>query len=211
VVVSASGLLSAQSSCPTPTKLILDFVLGHTYTRSHVLKNDTLTHMEDSKCWHYTQKYHEQGCAFAPLAANTFGQFGPEFLRFLWTLADHAARYYIPVPLPVLPLSSGNAPFDSEDQDFSQVVRFKHLRGRIFAQDRLQVLTAIYEAVTHRVHGHTFPIQTDACSSYWTALSDLSSVWTPSSQLSSRDSSVSSSQFLLLPSHLPPLASYLRL
>ncbi len=38
LVVSASGLLSAQSTRPTPTKLILHFVLGHTYTRNHVLK-----------------------------------------------------------------------------------------------------------------------------------------------------------------------------
>ncbi len=38
LVVSASGLLSAQFNRPTPTKLILDFVLGHTYTRNHVLK-----------------------------------------------------------------------------------------------------------------------------------------------------------------------------
>ncbi len=40
--------------------------------------------MEDSKCLHYSQKYHEQGYAFAHLAANTFGQLGQEFLRFLW-------------------------------------------------------------------------------------------------------------------------------
>ncbi len=78
--------------------------------------------MEDSKCRHYSQKYHEQGFAFSPLAANTFGQLGQEFLRFLWTLADHAARHYIPVQLPVLLLSSGKAP--SEDQDSPQGVRF---------------------------------------------------------------------------------------
>ncbi len=39
-------------------------------------------------------------------------------------------------PSGVMPLSSGNAP--SEGQDSPQIVRFKRLRGRIFAQDRLQ-------------------------------------------------------------------------
>ncbi len=145
--------------------------------------------------------------AFAPLAANNFGQLRPEFLRFLWTLAYHATRHYISVPLTELPLSSGNAP--SEDQDSPQVVRFKRLLGRIFAQDQLQVLTAVYEALTHRVYGHTFHIQADM--RYWTSLSDLSSdltsVWTPSSQLSSQESSATSSQFPPLPSHFPPLAS----
>jgi hypothetical protein len=42
--------------------------------------------MEDSKCRHYSQKYHEQDYAFAHLAANTFGQLEQEFLRFLWIM-----------------------------------------------------------------------------------------------------------------------------
>jgi hypothetical protein len=37
----------------------------------------------------------------------------------------------------------------SEDQDSPQVVCFEPLRGRIFAKDRLHVLTALYEAITH--------------------------------------------------------------
>jgi hypothetical protein len=107
LVVSSSGLLSAHPNHPTSTKLILDFVLGHTYTRKHVLKRGTLATMEDSKCRHYSPKYHDQGYAFAPLAANTFGQLGHEFLRFLWTLVDHAARHYIPVLLTESPLLPG--------------------------------------------------------------------------------------------------------
>ncbi len=53
--------------------------------------------------------------------ANSFGQLGPKFLRFLWTLVDHAARNYIPVPLPVLPLPFGAD--SSEEQDSPQIVR----------------------------------------------------------------------------------------
>ena len=37
--------------------------------------------------------------------ANTFGQFGPEMLRFLWALADFAARNRILLPRPLLPRS----------------------------------------------------------------------------------------------------------
>ena len=204
LVVSASGILSALPGRRIPSKLILDFVLGHTYNSRHKLKRDTLTVMEEHKCRHYSQKYHEQGYAFAPLVANSFGQLGPEFLRFLWTLADHAARNYIPVPLPVLPLPFGAD--SSEEQDSPQVVRFKLLRSRIFAQDRLHVLTALYEAITHRVYGHTFPLQADA--HYWAVLAQLSSIWTPSSQLLSQDPSTSSSHPASLPSSFLPLASY---
>ncbi len=121
LVAASCGILSASSrppsSCPVSTKLILDFVLVHTYTSTHGIKMDTLATMEETKCRHYSQKYHEQGFAFAPLVANSFAQLGPEFLRFLWALADQAACHYIPVPLPVLPaLSEVGPPEDSDSQ-----------------------------------------------------------------------------------------------
>jgi hypothetical protein len=77
VAVSCSILNASSrtpSNCPVPTKLILDFILGHTYTSTHGIKMDTLATMEETKCRHYSQKYHEQGFAFAPLVANSFGQ-----------------------------------------------------------------------------------------------------------------------------------------
>ena len=170
LVAMTSGILSARSHTAVPAKLVLDFVLGHTYTTAHRPKRDMLTALEDLKRRHYTQLYHEQGLAFAPLAANSFGQLGPEFLRFLWALSDHAARSCIPVPLPVLPLLSAVAPPDA--QDTPAVLRYKRLRSQIFVQSRLHVLTAVYEAVTHRVYGKTFPLQNDP--QYWDALSSLS-------------------------------------
>jgi hypothetical protein len=151
---------------------------------------------------HYTPKYHEQGLAFAPLAANSFGQLGPEFLRFLWTLADHAARNYIPVPLPVLPsLADADSP---DDRDSPQVVRFKRLRGQIFVQARLHLLTAVYEAVTHRVYGRTFALQADA--RYWETLRNLSMVWSPQTDPSPQ--SQSPSQPLSEPLPAFPAGSY---
>jgi hypothetical protein len=168
--------------------------------------------MEENKCWHYSQKYHEQGYAFAPFVANSFGQLGPEFLHFLWTLADHAACNYIPAPS-----LSCHFPLELTRLrsrilhrlfvlNFSEVAfSFKLLRGCIFTQDQLHVLTALYEAITHRVYGHTFPLQADA--HYWAVLDQLSSVWTPSSQLLSQDSSASSSHPALVPSSFPPMVS----
>jgi hypothetical protein len=67
--------------------------------------------------------------AFAPLPANSFGQLCSEFLRFLWALADHAARNYVPVPLYVLPILS-DAPL-CDDRDSLQLFRFKRLRGPV--------------------------------------------------------------------------------
>ncbi len=74
LVVTARGVLSARPNCQIPPNLIMDFTLDHTYTSRHVLKRNTLEAMEQDKCESYTSKYHEQGLAFAPLAANTFGQ-----------------------------------------------------------------------------------------------------------------------------------------
>ena len=61
-----------------------------------------------------------------------------------------------------------------DDADTPAVVCFKRLRGQIFVQSRLHVLTAVYEAVTHRVYGRTFPLKNDP--QYWDALSSLSAV-----------------------------------
>ncbi len=68
------------------------------------------------------------------------------------------------------------------------------------------MLTALYEAITHRVFSHTFPLQADA--HYWAVLDQLSSVWTPSSQLLSQESSAFSAHPAPLPSSFPPTASY---
>ena len=94
------------------TQLVLDFTLGHTYSSQqrgdsllcqHALKRGTLPSMESEKCATYKSDYHTQGQAFAPLVSNSFGQLGPEFLRFLRALADYAAQNLVPVPLPALP------------------------------------------------------------------------------------------------------------
>ena len=47
--------------------MVLGFTLGHTYDHGHVLKEHTLV-------------------------VNSFGELGPELLRFLWAIADYAAH-----------------------------------------------------------------------------------------------------------------------
>ena len=71
LVAMSNGLLTARSGNAVPAKLVLDFVLGHNYTSNHSLKRHMLTDLEEAKCRHYSPLYHEQGIAFAPLAANS--------------------------------------------------------------------------------------------------------------------------------------------
>ena len=160
IIVPARGLLHPRPHAPIPSKLILDFVLRHSIT--YALKQDTLVEMERDKNIFYLSKCHEQGFAFAPLAANSFGQLGPEFLRFLWALADHAAHNRHPVPLPVLPILSESESPDEHDSSFVVKVLFRHL------------LTAVYEAITHSVYCKTFPLQYN--SQYWETLCTISVV-----------------------------------
>ena len=72
----------------------------------------------------------------------------------------------------------------SDDRHSPQVVRFKRLRGQLFVESRLHLLTAVYEAITHRVYGRTSPLQSQA--QYWETLSSLSLLWSPPSQPSSQ-------------------------
>ena len=74
------------------TQLVLDFTLGHTYSSSlrggslhcqHALERGTLPSIESKKFATYKSDCRTQGHAFAPLVSNSFGQLGPEFLRFL--------------------------------------------------------------------------------------------------------------------------------
>jgi hypothetical protein len=139
--------------------------------------------MEQDKCEFCTSKYHEQGLAFAPLAANTIGQQGSELLRFLWALADHAARNYVPVPVTVLPVLS-DAP-SSEDHNSPQVVRFKRQRGQLFVVGvPFAPAHRVYEAITHRGYGRASSSQSQA--QYWETLSSLSLLWSPQSPPSSQ-------------------------
>ncbi len=46
----------------------------------------------DPQCSKYPQNNKRQGLAFAPMVAETLGNFGPDLLQFLWNLANHLAQ-----------------------------------------------------------------------------------------------------------------------
>ena len=46
----------------------------------------------------------------AQLVANLFGKLGPELVRFLVVIADHAARNRVPVPQPIVAVRGAPAP-----------------------------------------------------------------------------------------------------
>ena len=109
--------------------------------------------METHKRSKYLEAYHDQGIAFAPLVCNSLGQLGPDFLRFLWSLANHAARNQVPLELIALPQLGLDEPSPTQ-------VAFQRLRCAIYTQSCYRVLAAIFEGVTERVYGRTFALRT---------------------------------------------------
>ena len=115
------------------------------------------------------------------LVANSFGQFGPELLRFLWALSDHAARSRVPVPQPIIPVLGAPAALAAAQADKTLFERFKRLRSSYFVHARLAVLTAVYEGVSERVYGRTHALRTNP--RYWDALRARSTLWQPGPDL----------------------------
>ena len=73
------------------TRLVMDVKLGHVFaTDTHAPKPSSIRDMEQAKRGKYTDLYRDRGFAFAPLVINSWGVFGPDLLRFLWAVADHA-------------------------------------------------------------------------------------------------------------------------
>ena len=130
----------------------MDYELRHVYSSTHAFKPNNLLSMESAKRSLYRVSYRDQGFAFAPLVSNSLGQVGPDFLRFLWGLAEHAARNSVHVPLDDLP---------HLDPAVADVARtdFKRLRGHLYIQATYKVLAMLFEGVTERVYGRTFALR----------------------------------------------------
>ena len=157
IVTSVAGLNLASASYrfASPTDLITDVTLVHPFDSRHQLKKDSLADAEARKNRLYKADYHAHGCAFAPLACNSFGQQGPDLLRYLWLVADrHAQRQCSGL------VSSSVVPVTDVQQSASaSVSAFKACRARLYRQSVHEVLIAIYEAVTERVLGRTYALQ----------------------------------------------------
>ena len=157
VVTTITGLHLDRASYrfASPTDLVTDVTLVHPYDSHHHLKADTLVDAEAKKNRSYKAAYHAQGRAFAPLACNSFGQLGPDLLRFLWLVADRHAQRKCSDYLHASALTVMADPVPVS----GSVSNFKRCRARLFRLSVQEVTLAIYEAVTERVFGRTYALQ----------------------------------------------------
>jgi len=160
MMTTVGGLipLSRRRQFNNYTKIVMDVMLGHTFsTEGHAIKKNTIKNMERYKRKKFRNLYREKGYAFAPIVANTWGNLGPDLLRFLWATADHAARYHLALPqheIRALPQSCLTLSQDEMVTD-EQEEKFKILRGKLNNEYRQRVLTAVYEGVAELVWGRT--------------------------------------------------------
>ena len=70
---------------------------------------------------------------------------GPDLLRFLLGLADHAARNQVPVELQDLPHLDLDSPSPAQ-------AAFQRLRGLFYVQASYRILAAVFEGVTKRIY-----------------------------------------------------------
>ena len=145
------------------TRLIMDVTIGHVFDTQHNFKRNNIHSMETRKRNKYAEHYQQQRLAFAPIVANTLGQCGPDCLQFLWILADHAVKTQQHPETDYLgdesPTSAQSTSSISED--------YRHQRGRKFHENRLRLLTHIYEGVTERIYGTTFALSNSAQYRQW--------------------------------------------
>jgi hypothetical protein len=147
IVTSVAGLNVASASYRfvSPTDLVTDVALVRPFNSRHQLewKEDPLDHAETRENRAYKTDYHVQstmiGQITMPLllpswpALNSFGQQGPDLLRYLWLIADgHAhmlgTRGASLVPSSVFPVS------DAHCSASASVSAFKACRARLYRQ-----------------------------------------------------------------------------
>ena len=112
---------------------------------SHQYKANNLRTMEATKRRKYNNHYLRQRLAFAPMVANTLGQCGPDLLQFLWILADHHAQLNMGLPTEMEASLSTQQESD-----------YRKIRGLKYHENRLRILTCIFEGITTRIFGSTF-------------------------------------------------------
>ena len=87
IVTSVAGLSARFDRFSSQTLLLItDVTMVHNFSGDHVFKADTLTTAETLKNKLYQSDYNLLGMAFVPLVCNSFGQQGPDLLRYQWTV-----------------------------------------------------------------------------------------------------------------------------
>jgi hypothetical protein len=196
---------NSQRNFSEDTRLIMDVTIGHVFDTHHNFKPNTLLSLSNSKCLKYAEHYQRQRLAFAPIVANTLGQFGPDTLQFLWNLADHEAKntFGFTLDSPVTDnLSQTSPPSTQQENDY------RRLRGLKYHENRLRLLTCVYEGVTTRIIGQTFNL---TCSpEYHRWLETTRHNWSPivpTFDLVSQDSNLSQNQDQSQFDQIPPATS----
>ena len=164
---------NAQYNFSKDTRLIMDVTIGHIYDSKHNYKPDNLQNMAGSKCFKYARHYRRQRLAFAPIVANSLGQFGADTLQLLWNLADHQATTSFGFAIDVDDTQTFSSPPSTQ-----QTIDYRRLRGLKYHENRLRLLTCVFECVTTRIIGQTFNL---TCSSeYHRWLDNMRHNWLPS-------------------------------
>jgi hypothetical protein len=155
-----------QLNLHSSTKLVMDVTIGHTYNMVHDFKPNNLRTMETTKRYKYDYHYLRQRLAFAPMVANTLGQCGPDLLQFLWNLADHHTR-----------LNLGFSIETTNNLSTQQSMDYRKLRGLKYHENRLRILTCVFEAAATRVFGSTFHLTCSPAYHGW--LNNIRHNWLP--------------------------------
>ncbi len=135
ITLTGCGVIpNAQRNFSANTRLIMDVTIGHVFDTHHNFKPNTLLNLAISKCIKYAEHYQRQRLAFAPIVANTLGQFGADTLQFLWNLADHQARntfgYTIDSPVNDT-LSRFSPPSTQQENDYRRLCCLKYHGNRL--------------------------------------------------------------------------------
>jgi len=141
---------NAQRNFTADTRLIMDVTIGHVWDLHHQYKSDTLQHMTNSKNAKYAEQYQSQRYAFAPIVANSLGQFGADTLQLLWNLADNHAQIATGFSHNISHSHSTSPPSTQQDTDNQR------LRGLKYHDNRLRLMTCVMEGITTLIIGHTF-------------------------------------------------------
>ena len=177
-----ADMMTLQGGCVQPnhrlnfsrsTRLIMDVTIGHVYNVHHVYKPGNLRQMEASKRNKYLEHYQQQRYAFAPMAANSLGQCGPDCLQFLWLAADHAAQIEYGFRLDDIDINYLNANSITE----KQTIDYRRIRGKKYHENRLRLLTCIFEAITERIIGITSVLSNSKVYQQW--LAEIRHNWLP--------------------------------
>ena len=104
IVTTQGGLVRSRPGShftDLATLVVMDYELGHACSSSHTYEPKHLVSMKSAKRSLYNISSRDQAFAFAPIAtvSKSLGQVGPDFLHFLWGLAEHAARNSVHVTL----------------------------------------------------------------------------------------------------------------